>query len=54
MSVEISPITDRSLRVSNKVVYQDTSDNWVAVTELTSNETEALNNYINAKNGRPI
>lgn len=52
MSVNVRPITDRSMLVNNKVVYLDSNDNWVAVTELSTAEAEAFNNYILNKNGR--
>lgn len=52
MSIQIRPLTDRSLRVNNKVVYQDSNDNWVAVTELSTAEKEALNNYLLNNDGR--
>lgn len=52
MSIVIRPISDQSLRVGNKVVYRDQDGNWVAVTELTTAETEALSNFLSARDGR--
>ncbi len=42
----VEAITDTSIRVGKKVVYLDCNDNWVAVSELTTLEKEAFNDYI--------
>lgn len=52
MSIQIRQLTDRSLRVGGKLVYQDQEGNWVAVTELTTAEREALSNFLSAQDGR--
>lgn len=44
--ITIKQHTDTSLQVGKKVVYKDLNGNWIAVSELTSKETEALNKYL--------
>jgi len=44
--IKVKEISPTSLRVGNKVVYQDSNNNWVAVSELTTAETEALQAYL--------
>jgi len=48
MAIKIKQHSDTTIQVGKKIVYKDTNGNWVAVSELTTNETEALNNYLNA------
>lgn len=46
MSVRIIPIQDHeSYNVNGKEVYKDTNGNWIQRQELTTQETNAFNNY---------
>lgn len=49
MSIIIKPIVDHErYEVNNKEIYKDSNGNWVARTELTSQETIAFRNYVKA------
>lgn len=44
-SIIIKSITDTSIMVRKKVVYQDTDGQWIAVSELSSKESIAFEKY---------
>lgn len=44
--ITIKPVTSTSVLVRSKVVYRDTADNWIAVSELTPSEAEAFARYL--------
>ncbi|MGC1471516.1 MAG: hypothetical protein WA775_02895 [Psychroserpens sp.] len=48
MNPDIQPIADDKILVNDKLVYLNQDGNWIAKIELTNNETEALNNHLNA------
>ena len=50
MAIKITTINEDRIRVRNKIVYRDMNNNWVAVTELTTGETAALNNHLSQLN----
>lgn len=46
MSVKIIPVVDHeSYNVNGKEVYKDTNGNWIQRQELTTQESNAFNNY---------
>lgn len=48
MAIEIKTISEERIRVNNKIVYRDKDGHWVSVSELTTREKEAFDNYLQA------
>ncbi|HLT54400.1 MAG TPA: hypothetical protein VKZ97_10925 [Flavobacteriaceae bacterium] len=46
MAVDITQFSDDKIYVNNKLVYLDSSGNWITKIELTQVETEALQQYL--------
>jgi len=42
----VKQTSDEALLVGRKVVYRDASGNWIAVSELTNKEKEALEQFL--------
>ena len=48
MPVIVKKLSDDSLKVGNKVVYRNSDNQWIAVSELTTIETQSLSQYLEA------
>lgn len=49
MAIEVKETDHETILVNGKEVYKDQDNNWIARTELSSQESLAFNNYLNAK-----
>ena len=45
-AIEVKQVGHESLQVGKKILFKDLNGNWIATTELTNREKEALNNYL--------
>lgn len=45
-TIIVKKVGNESLKVGNKILYKDLNDNWIATTELSTKEKEALNQYL--------
>ncbi len=50
----VKQTSDEALLVGRKVVYRDTDGKWIAVSELTQKETEALQKFLSDKKLLPV
>ena len=50
MSIEIKETDHETLSVNGKEIFKDGDGKWISRTELSTNEQNALNNYIKAQN----
>lgn len=48
MATKIHSADADTVYVNGKLIYKDTNGNWVSKLELTTQEQEAFNNYLNS------
>ncbi|WP_425628836.1 hypothetical protein [Cellulophaga lytica] len=48
MATKIHSADKDTVYVNGKLIYKDTNGNWVSKIELTTQEQEAFNNYLNS------
>lgn len=48
MATKIHSADKDTVYVNGKLIYKDTNGNWVSKLELTTQEQEAFNNYLNS------